>query len=59
MKSCKVANYTKQIKQIVDKVEESVKVIAERRKEASLNLADNKAIVRLLNFTDTKVIVRC
>ena len=46
VKNCKVANYTKQIKQIVDKVTETSKVITLRRKTASLNLANTKAVVR-------------
>lgn len=45
VKACKVANYTKQLKQIVDKVEETAKVMTERRREAALNLADAKAVV--------------
>ena len=45
VKRCKVANYTKQIKQISDKVEETSKTILQRRKTASLSLADTKAIV--------------
>ena len=45
MKNCKVANYTKQIKQIVDKVTETSKVITQRRKTASLDLANTKAVV--------------
>ncbi|KAK2174171.1 hypothetical protein NP493_820g01008 [Ridgeia piscesae] len=43
-KNCKVANYTKQIKQIVDKVTETSKVITQRRKTASLDLANTKAV---------------
>ncbi|KAI0214999.1 Nucleolar complex-like protein 2 [Lamellibrachia satsuma] len=46
VKNCKVANYTKQIKQIVDKVTETSKVITLRRKTASLDLANTKAVVR-------------
>ncbi len=45
VKECKVGNYTKQIKQIVEKVEENSRVITQRRKTATLNLADSKGIV--------------
>ena len=45
VKKCKVANYTKQIKQISDKVEETSKTILQRRKSASFSLADTNAIV--------------
>ena len=45
LKQCKVANYTKQIKQIVDKVEETCRLITQRRRTASLSLSDNKAVV--------------
>lgn len=44
LKTCKVANYTKQMKQILDKVQETSKIITQRRRTASLNLQDAKAI---------------
>lgn len=45
LKKCKVANFCKQIKQILDKVEETSKFITDRRKNANLTLSDSKAIV--------------
>ena len=45
LKKCKIANYTKQIKQIIEKVEETSKVIMQRRKTVSLSLNDNSAVV--------------
>ena len=46
MKECKVANYTRQVKQILDKIEETSKVITLRRKTTSLSLNDFTAVVR-------------
>ncbi|XP_045162524.2 nucleolar complex protein 2 homolog isoform X2 [Mercenaria mercenaria] len=46
LKKCKVGNFTKQIKQIVDKVEENSKFITARRRTASISLADRNAIDR-------------
>ena len=45
IKQCKVSNYTKQMKQIVEKVEATCKVITQRRKTATFNLADAKGVV--------------
>lgn len=45
MKKCKVANYCKQIKQIVDKVDDNTKFINNRRKSANIKLSDTKAVV--------------
>ncbi|KAK7501820.1 hypothetical protein BaRGS_00006906 [Batillaria attramentaria] len=44
LKKCKVANYCKQLKQIVEKAEETAKVITARRRTAAFNLADTKAV---------------
>ncbi|XP_033724823.1 nucleolar complex protein 2 homolog [Pecten maximus] len=44
LKKCKIANYCKQIRQIVDKVEENSKFITNRRKSFNVNLADTKSI---------------
>ncbi|XP_022339464.2 nucleolar complex protein 2 homolog [Crassostrea virginica] len=44
LKKCKVANYCKQIKQIVDKVDENAKFINNRRKSTSIKLSDTKAV---------------
>ena len=50
VKQCKVANYTKQIKQIVDKVNETSTTITKRRKVSTLNLADRVAIVSNISY---------
>ena len=47
LKKCKVGNFTKQIKQIVDKVDENSKFITARRRTANISLTDDKAIVRM------------
>lgn len=40
-----MANYCKQIKQIVDKVDDNTKFINNRRKSANIKLSDTKAVV--------------
>ena len=45
LKTCKVANYCKQVKVVVDKMAECSKVITQRRKSATLALSDSKAVV--------------
>jgi len=45
VKTCKVPSYTKQIKQIIDKVEETSTVITRRRQISSISLSDSKAVV--------------
>lgn len=45
LKTCKVANYCKQIKSLLTKVEENSKTITQRRKTANLSLADTSAVV--------------
>ncbi|CAH1240335.1 NOC2L [Branchiostoma lanceolatum] len=44
MKTCKVANYTRQIKQILDKVQETCKFITDRRSTVNFSLTDKQAI---------------
>ncbi|KAI8517299.1 Nucleolar complex protein 2 [Branchiostoma belcheri] len=44
MKKCKVANYTRQIKQILDKVQETCKFITDRRASVNFSLTDKQAI---------------
>lgn len=44
LKKCKVANYTRKLKQILDKVEENSKFIELERKTATFKLSDSKAI---------------
>ncbi|XP_046562376.1 nucleolar complex protein 2 homolog [Haliotis rubra] len=44
LKKCKIANYCKQIRQIVDKVEENVKFITQRRKAVTFAISDTKSV---------------
>ena len=44
VKHCKVANYTKQLRQILDKAEDNSKFITERRNSLTVKLADSQAI---------------
>ncbi|XP_052823588.1 nucleolar complex protein 2 homolog [Octopus bimaculoides] len=44
LKNCKVPNYSKQLKQLYEKIEENSKFISTRRNSFSLNLSDTKAI---------------
>ncbi|XP_061162490.1 nucleolar complex protein 2 homolog [Saccostrea echinata] len=44
MKKCKIANYCKQIKQIVEKVDENIRFINNRRKSTNIQLSDTKAV---------------
>lgn len=44
LKKCKIANYCKQIKQIVDKIQEHSKFVTEKRKRSSINLTDFQAV---------------
>ena len=56
LKRCKVANFAKQMKQILDRVKEASNCIVERRKKATLDLRDSKAVVSTndRNFTVSK-----
>lgn len=45
LKKCKVANYTRKLKQILDKVEENSKFVENERKTAVLLLSDHKVVV--------------
>lgn len=44
LKKNKVANYNKQVKQLVDKLEENGRFVDERRRSTTINLADQKAV---------------
>ncbi|TRY67512.1 hypothetical protein TCAL_05506 [Tigriopus californicus] len=44
VKKCKVANHCKKIKQLMDKIEETTKVITQRRNNATFGLKDADAI---------------
>ncbi|PVD37074.1 hypothetical protein C0Q70_04067 [Pomacea canaliculata] len=44
LKKCKVTTYCKQLKQILDKVEETAKFITAKRRTTTFNLTDTKAV---------------
>ena len=44
-KTCKVPNYSKQVRSILTKMEENSKTITQRRRTANLSLADTSAVV--------------
>ncbi|KAH9503998.1 Nucleolar complex protein 2 [Bulinus truncatus] len=44
LKKCKIANYCKQIKQVVDKIQEQAKFIAEKRKYANITLDNQQSV---------------
>ncbi|RUS76682.1 hypothetical protein EGW08_015572 [Elysia chlorotica] len=46
LKKCKIANYCKQIKQIVDKIMEQSKVIVDMRKRSNISLNDFASVAR-------------
>ena len=50
LKKCKVGNFTKQFKQIVEKVEENCKFITNRRRTTTIALSDIKAIVSVMEI---------
>ena len=45
VKKCKVAVLCRQVKQVLDKAEETAKVVEARRRSTTFNLADIKAVV--------------
>ncbi|KAK3575974.1 hypothetical protein CHS0354_037340 [Potamilus streckersoni] len=45
VKKCKVANYCKQMKQILEKVEENSNFITKKRKSATIALSDKNAVI--------------
>ena len=45
VKRCKVPVLTKQVRQVLDKSEETAKVVEGRRRGATFNLADSRAVV--------------
>lgn len=44
MKECKSANYSRKLKQILEKIEENVRVVETERRKVSFQLRDHKAI---------------
>ncbi|KAK7004747.1 nucleolar complex protein 2 [Biomphalaria glabrata] len=44
LKKCKIANYCKQIKQIVDKIQEQAKFITEKRRHSNIRLDDQHSV---------------
>ena len=49
-KTCKVQNFVKIIRGLLEKVQENVKLVEERRQKMGLNIRDQKQMVRLLLF---------
>lgn len=44
MKECKSANYSRKLKQILEKIEENARVVEIERRKVSFSLSDRKAI---------------
>lgn len=49
IKKCPLANYTKKMKQLVDKVQETVNFVDRHRSQVTFDLADTKAVLALEN----------
>lgn len=50
IKVCKVQNFVKIIRGLLEKVQENVKLVEERRQKMGLNIKDQKQMVRLLKL---------
>lgn len=44
MKTCKVSKYTQKLKQVLNKIEETAKLVEAERQKVVINLADKKAV---------------
>nr|CAG4638311.1 EOG090X02MG [Cyclestheria hislopi] len=49
IKKCPVANYSKKLKQLLEKIQENVQFIEKKRSQVSFDLADTKAVMALEN----------
>lgn len=45
LKECKVANYSKPVRQLLEKIQENSRFIEERRQKAAFGVADSAAVV--------------
>ena len=44
LKKCKMPNYTKKVKQLLEKMNENSKFISDKRKDIQFGIADTKAV---------------
>ena len=49
IKKCPLANYTKKMKQLMEKIQETIKFIEKNRSHVNFDLADTKAVLALEN----------
>ncbi|XP_038677909.1 nucleolar complex protein 2 homolog isoform X2 [Scyliorhinus canicula] len=54
IKECKVANYCKQIRQLMEKLQENSTYLTNRRQAATFGVADKEAVLEELNFPEIK-----
>ncbi|KAG2459281.1 NOC2L protein, partial [Polypterus senegalus] len=54
LKECKVGNYCKQIRQLLDKIQENTAHITRRRQKVTFSVADRAAVMEDLNLPEIK-----